>query len=193
MEEESPIIPTEEISVDYIQNIVSRITKIPIEDINLPDRIRGTRKQEKIIARQLSMYFIKKYIGLSLAKIGFLHGGRDHVTALYAIKTINNGLGTNEKRIVIPFTKIDLEIKNYGKYVTRTFKVFMFADSFVNEHLLYHGLYFTNSPMLHSKTLTIENYIRSVKLDAEINNISLVDFEYNIKKCNLVEIELKIV
>jgi len=48
-----------------------------------------TRKREIVIARQVSMYYMKENTRLSLAHIGayFL---RDHATVLHACKTVNN-------------------------------------------------------------------------------------------------------
>jgi chromosomal replication initiator protein len=55
-----------------------------------------TRKREIVIARQVSMYYIKENTRLSLANIGayFL---RDHATVMHACKTVNNLRDTDRK------------------------------------------------------------------------------------------------
>ena len=46
------------------------------------------RNRNLVVARQLAMYFIKKYTNLTLEKIGKLFGGRDHTTVIHSINTI---------------------------------------------------------------------------------------------------------
>jgi len=41
-------------------------------------------------ARQLAMYFAKKYTKASLSSIGSQIGKRDHATVLHACKTVSN-------------------------------------------------------------------------------------------------------
>ncbi len=55
-----------------------------------------SRKRERVIARQLIMYFTKKYTTMSLKSIGekfqsTVPGkGKDHTTVIHSIKTIND-------------------------------------------------------------------------------------------------------
>ncbi|MDZ7775172.1 MAG: chromosomal replication initiator protein DnaA [Bacteroidales bacterium] len=74
-----------EISIDYIQKIISDYFKIPVEKIN-----SKTRKREIVQARQLSMYFAKRFTKSSLSTIGLNCGNKDHATVLHACRTINN-------------------------------------------------------------------------------------------------------
>ena len=49
-----------------------------------------TRKRHIVQARQLAMFFAKKYTKASLASIGSQIGKRDHATVLHACKTVDN-------------------------------------------------------------------------------------------------------
>lgn len=49
-----------------------------------------SRKRERVYARQICMYYLKKYSGLSLKIIGEMFGGRDHTTVIHSIETIEN-------------------------------------------------------------------------------------------------------
>jgi chromosomal replication initiator protein len=81
-----------EISIDYIQKIVSDYFNIPVEMIN-----SKTRKREIVQARQIAMYFSKKYTKSSLATIGIHCGNKDHATVLHACRTVNNLLDTDKQ------------------------------------------------------------------------------------------------
>lgn len=79
-----------EITIDYIQKVVSDYYKIPV------DVMQGkTRKREIVQARQVSMYFSKSLTKASLASIGSQIGGKDHATVLHACKTVNNLIDTD--------------------------------------------------------------------------------------------------
>ena len=56
-----------------------------------------TRKRHIVQARQLAMFFAKKFTKASLASIGSQIGKRDHATVLHACKTVNN-LADTDKR-----------------------------------------------------------------------------------------------
>lgn len=74
-----------EISIDYIQKLVCDYFKIPIDLVQ-----SKTRKRDVVQARQLAMYFAKKYTKASLSSIGSQIGKRDHATVLHACKTVRN-------------------------------------------------------------------------------------------------------
>jgi len=80
-----------EVSVDLIKKIVSDYYKVSVNLIN-----STTRKREVVQARQLVMYFAKKYTKGSLENIGANCGNKDHATVLYACKTVNNLLDTDK-------------------------------------------------------------------------------------------------
>lgn len=83
---------THEVSVDYIVNVVCNCQNIQIEDF-----YSKSKKREIVQARQLAMYFAKKYTKNSLAMIGQQCGGRDHATVIHALKTVANLLETDKK------------------------------------------------------------------------------------------------
>ena len=56
-----------------------------------------TRKRHIVQARQLAMFFAKKYTKASLASIGSQIGKRDHATVLHACKTVNNLIDTDKQ------------------------------------------------------------------------------------------------
>jgi hypothetical protein len=68
-----------------------------------------TRKIEFVRARQISCYFLKKYTGYSLNKIGKLNLGIDHASALASIRRINNLLDT-ERIFRAQIFELDLKI-----------------------------------------------------------------------------------
>jgi len=81
-----------EISIDYIQKVVSDYFNIPIDLIN-----SKTRKREIVQARQIAMFFSKKYTKSSLATIGIHCGNKDHATVLHACRTVNNLIDTDKQ------------------------------------------------------------------------------------------------
>ncbi len=81
-----------EISIDYIQKVVSDYFNIPVDLIN-----SKTRKREIVQARQIAMYFSKKYTKSSLATIGIHCGNKDHATVLHACRTVNNLIDTDKQ------------------------------------------------------------------------------------------------
>jgi chromosomal replication initiator protein len=81
-----------EVNIDYIQKVVAEFFKVS------PELLKAkTRKKEVVEARQIAMYFAKKYTLLSLKSIGHHFGGRDHSTVIHAITTIEDLYGL-EKR-----------------------------------------------------------------------------------------------
>ena len=74
-----------EVSIDYIQKVVSDYFQMDIETLQ-----SKTRRRHIVQARQLAMYFAKKYTKASLASIGSQIGKRDHATVLHACKTVDN-------------------------------------------------------------------------------------------------------
>jgi len=96
---------SKEISVEYIQKMVSEYFGIPVEKINA-----NKRDREVVQPRQICMYFAKKYTKLPLATIGALCGGRDHATVLHACKTISN-LYETDKKIKSDVDEIDKKMR----------------------------------------------------------------------------------
>ncbi|MCD6111673.1 MAG: chromosomal replication initiator protein DnaA [Bacteroidales bacterium] len=83
---------TKEISIDYIQKIVFEYFNLPVSLIN-----SKTRKREIVQARQLTMFFSKKFTKSSLASIGLHCGNKNHATVLHACRTINDLVDTNKQ------------------------------------------------------------------------------------------------
>ena len=92
-----------EISIDYIQKVVSDYFQLDLETLQ-----SKTRKRHIVQARQLAMFFAKKYTKSSLQNIGNQIGDRDHATVLHACKTVSN-LSETDKQFKIYLS--DLEKK----------------------------------------------------------------------------------
>ncbi len=56
-----------------------------------------SRKRDAVLARQISMFFAKKFTDLSSAKIGAQIGNKDHATVIHACKTVKDMQETDKK------------------------------------------------------------------------------------------------
>ena len=81
-----------EISIDYIQKVVSDYFQLDLDTLQ-----SKTRKRHVVQARQLAMFFAKKFTKASLANIGSQIGDRDHATVLHACKTVDNLVATDKQ------------------------------------------------------------------------------------------------
>ncbi|HEY5689608.1 MAG TPA: chromosomal replication initiator protein DnaA [Yeosuana sp.] len=81
-----------EVSIDYIQKIVSDYFQMDVDTLQ-----SKTRKRHIVQARQLAMFFAKKFTKASLASIGSQIGKRDHATVLHACKTVDNLSSTDKQ------------------------------------------------------------------------------------------------
>src|SRR5690606_16611126 len=81
-----------EISIDYIQKIVSDYIELDIDTLCSKSGSRSV-----VQARLLSMFFGKRDTKTALANIGCRIGTRDHATILQACKTVENLLETAKK------------------------------------------------------------------------------------------------
>lgn len=81
-----------EISIDYIQKVVSDYFQMDVNTLQ-----SKTRKRHIVQARQLAMFFAKKFTKASLASIGSQIGKRDHATVLHACKTVDNLAHTDKQ------------------------------------------------------------------------------------------------
>ena len=59
------------------------------------DLLSAKKVRTVVRARQVGMYLARQLTPLSLTQIGTLFGGRDHTTVLYALKRIEEILGTD--------------------------------------------------------------------------------------------------
>ena len=74
-----------EVSIDYIQKVVSKYFDMDVATLQ-----SNSRKRNIVQARQLAMFFAKRMTKSSLANIGSQIGHKDHATVLHACKTVNN-------------------------------------------------------------------------------------------------------
>lgn len=81
-----------EVSIDYIQKVVSDYFQMDVDTLQ-----SKTRKRHIVQARQLAMFFAKKMTKASLASIGSQIGKRDHATVLHACKTVDNLSSTDKQ------------------------------------------------------------------------------------------------
>lgn len=65
--------------------------------INMSDMKSKSRKRPIVIARQIAMYFIRKYTKTTLKQIGKMFGNRDHSTVIYSCDTVEDLMQTNKK------------------------------------------------------------------------------------------------
>ncbi|MEB8329368.1 chromosomal replication initiator protein DnaA [Flavobacteriaceae bacterium KMM 6897] len=91
-----------EVSIDYIQKVVSDYFEMDVATLQ-----SKTRKRHIVQARQLAMFFAKKFTKASLASIGSQIGKRDHATVLHACKTVDNLAETDKqfKKYIEDLTK----------------------------------------------------------------------------------------
>jgi chromosomal replication initiation ATPase DnaA len=96
-----------QITVQQIQQIVSNVTKISIEDIT-----SQTRKANIVQSRHLSMHFSRWYTNLPMKKIAKLHGKDNHATIIHADEVISYGIRRDAK-LKATYTEIESQIKNF--------------------------------------------------------------------------------
>ncbi|MBJ6369003.1 chromosomal replication initiator protein DnaA [Snuella sedimenti] len=95
-----------EVSIDYIQKVVSDYFQMDVDTLQ-----SKTRKRHIVQARQLAMFFAKKFTKASLASIGSQIGKRDHATVLHACKTVDN------------LTSTDKQFRKYVEDITKKLSV----------------------------------------------------------------------
>lgn len=104
------VINNKEINMPLAKRVISQAVKIENKEISIQkiqktvcgyfdldcDLIQtASRKREIVQARQLTMYFSKKYTDSSLSLIGKMVGKKDHATVLHACKAIQDQMDTN--------------------------------------------------------------------------------------------------
>jgi chromosomal replication initiator protein len=88
------------------------IRRVVCSYLGLPEMVivsRG-RKGYVVEARQMAMFFIRKYTRLSLKQTGLEFGGLDHATVIHAVQTVNNIL-TYDKLYMRKFKDVENQIK----------------------------------------------------------------------------------
>jgi chromosomal replication initiator protein len=81
-----------EVSIEYIQKMVADYFEMDLDTLQ-----SKTRKRHIVQARQLAMYFAKRFTKASLASIGSQIGKRDHATVLHACRTVENLADTDKQ------------------------------------------------------------------------------------------------
>ena len=81
-----------EVTIESIQKMVSEYYSVAVDQLK-----SATRKREITQARQISMYFAKKYTNNSLKSIGSHFGGRDHSTVIHSCTTVKDLIDTDKK------------------------------------------------------------------------------------------------
>ena len=74
-----------------IRDLVCTTLNVSVENL-----ISNSRKREIVQARQIAMYFAKKYTKDSLTSIGNVIGKRNHATVLHACKTVQDLIETDK-------------------------------------------------------------------------------------------------
>ena len=85
-----------EYTPEMIIEKVAAYYSITVEDIK-----GSSRQKNTALARQISMYLIRKLINMPLADIGEVMGGKDHSTVMHSIKKIESAMATPEFADVI--------------------------------------------------------------------------------------------
>jgi len=99
------------ISPELITRTVCQFLNIDVKDVFRNNHISGARKAEFVQARQLSIYFCRKYNNDTLAKIGE-YFGRDHATIMNSIQVVKNDNQTNPIRKEL-FINIQNTLNNF--------------------------------------------------------------------------------
>jgi|SRR5690625_119757 len=81
---------SKEITLESIQDMVADYFDLDVETLK-----SKSRKRHIVTARQLAMFFVKKYTEHSLKNIGDAFGGRDHSTVIYSCRTVNDLIDTD--------------------------------------------------------------------------------------------------
>ncbi len=81
-----------DISIDYIQNIVSSYY-----NLNLSAMFSSRRSISIARPRQIAMYLSKTFTTFSYPEIGKNFGGKDHTTVMHAVKKVESLLENNQK------------------------------------------------------------------------------------------------
>ncbi len=84
--------PTKAITIELIQKVVAKYFGIKIDDL------KSTKKSADIaIPRQIAMYLCRDIANVSLPKIGFEFGKRDHSTVIHACNKISKNVTEDDE------------------------------------------------------------------------------------------------
>ena len=79
-----------EMTIENIQKLVCDYYHVSYDRL-----LTKTRKREVVLARQITMYFAKKFTKQSLKTIGDHFGGFDHTTVIHSCQTVENLMETD--------------------------------------------------------------------------------------------------
>lgn len=85
-----------DVTMEYIQQIVSTHFKITVEDLN-----SRKRNQSITFPRHIAMYLCRKIMDKSLPEIGKFFGGRDHSTVIHSCDRIANEIEMDQNLRVL--------------------------------------------------------------------------------------------
>ena len=97
---------TRSLTIDDVQRLVADHFKLRVVDLKARSRTKPL-----VLARQMSMYLVKKHLDKSLVEIGRAFGGKDHSTVINAIKRVEDQLSVNPD-IKNDFNEIETLIHN---------------------------------------------------------------------------------
>jgi len=84
--------PTKAITIELIQKVVAKYFGIKVDDL------KSSKKSADIaIPRQIAMFLCRDIANVSLPKIGFEFGKRDHSTVIHACNKISKNITENEE------------------------------------------------------------------------------------------------
>ena len=95
-----------EITIEYIQGVVSKYFNVNTSSMKGKKRTRGV-----VFPRQIAMYLSRELTDNSFPEIGSKFGGRDHTTILHAHDKIKREIN-NSKNIKLSIDEIVYKIKN---------------------------------------------------------------------------------
>jgi len=73
--------------------IISTVAKY--FDYKNKELLGGSRKADLVEARHIAMFLLRDSLGLQLAKVGELMGGRDHTTVMHAVEKVEDEMQNN--------------------------------------------------------------------------------------------------
>jgi hypothetical protein len=102
------------VPVEKIQELTAEAMDIDLNIMFLSNKVAGARKHEYVTMRQISMALSKDFTKLSLQSIGNKHGGRDHATALHAVKTVHNLIDVKDHEMLRSYKNALQLIKDWN-------------------------------------------------------------------------------
>ena len=84
---------------------------------------KPNRTRERVIARQLICYFVRKYTQKTLFEVGQLIGNRDHTTVIHSINTVNDFLDIKDRKFIKMIFDIEQLFVEKRKYATNKYQL----------------------------------------------------------------------